>query len=92
MDPATDVHDYNRDGAVSAADAAVVFGNLGSINRINVSAPPLVTVSLANDTGPGGIPNNDGITQSYAVAGTLRSLLPISSFLAGEAPTPPRTP
>jgi PhoPQ-activated pathogenicity-related protein len=82
--PITDLRDYNRDGAVTSTDAAIVFASIGSIARINVAAPPpALSAALANDTGPGGVPNADGITQNPAIAGALTSLLPVSSFLAG---------
>jgi hypothetical protein len=34
--PITDLRDYNRDGAVTSTDAAVVFANIGNIVRINI--------------------------------------------------------
>jgi hypothetical protein len=35
--PITDLRDYNRDGAVTTTDAAVVFANIGNIVRISIA-------------------------------------------------------
>jgi PhoPQ-activated pathogenicity-related protein len=81
--PITDLRDYNRDGTVTSTDAAVVFGNIGTIARINIAAPPVLNAAIITDTGPGGVPNSDGITKQPDVAGSLTSTLPVTSFLAG---------
>ncbi len=43
--PITDLRDYNRDGAVTTTDAAIVFASIGVIPRINIAAPPVVSLT-----------------------------------------------
>jgi hypothetical protein len=48
----TDLRDFNRDGVVNTADAALVFANLGSIVRLSIpalAAPAAIVESVAND-------------------------------------------
>ncbi len=74
-------YDYNKDHLVSAAGDENAARNNGTnflnwLIKINIT-PPQITAALANDTGPSGIPNNDGITQDPQVAGTLTARLDI---------------
>ena len=89
--PATigDDFDYNRDTFVNATDQIISRNNstnfstqLSVIDVVGV-APPALSAALANDTGPGGVPNSDGITQDPEVDGTLTTTDTITDFVAG---------
>ena len=43
----TDLRDYNRDKGVNTTDAAIVFANLGNLNRLNVGAGPFAPEGAA---------------------------------------------
>ena len=79
-------YDVNRDEQIDALDQSVArrfsvfpFGELDSINIV-APAPPTITAGLANDTGPNGIPNNDGITKDPTVAGVISGSNVITSL------------
>ncbi|WP_165229541.1 peroxidase family protein [Aquisphaera insulae] len=71
-----------------ATDAA---GNAreSSITIIGLADPaPVVSAGLANDTGPGGTPNADGLTSDPTITGRLVTSAPIASLRAGFQGTP----
>ena len=61
--PITDLRDYNRDGAVTSTDAAIVAANIGTIQRISI----LVGGPFAPEADPA-VASDDG---SSAVASAL---------------------
>jgi hypothetical protein len=61
--PITDLRDYNRDGAVTSTDAAIVAANIGTIQRISI----LVGGPFAPEAEPA-VAGDDG---SSAVASAL---------------------
>lgn len=87
--PLTNIYDYNRNGSVSAIDesAARLNGtNLATTLKylsLPAISPPVLSADLANDTGPGGIPNSDGITADPTIAGSLTAANSLVSFVAG---------
>ena len=72
-------YDPNGDGFCTAADVLAIADRL---NALNANLPPVLTVALANDTGPSGIPNNDNITKDPTVAGTVSDAGPLVFFTA----------
>jgi PhoPQ-activated pathogenicity-related protein len=79
-------HDYNKDKLVDPNDQLIARNNpispFSPVRKINIS-PPQLSAALSNDTGPGGVPNGDGITQDPQIDGNLTAAHPIASFLAG---------
>ena len=57
--PITDLRDFNRDKAVNATDSAIVFANVGLLNRLNVAA--------AGPFGPEAEPAVDGSAVAWAL-------------------------
>ncbi len=90
LTPITFNFDFSRDKQVNATDIAIAQSHPTSLSTglklINVSGAglfgPVLNAGFANDTGPNGQPNNDGITADPTVIGTLTSAAPITSFTA----------
>ncbi len=82
--PISSTRDHNRSQAISGTDSSAVLFNIGSLTKINISsAGPLLSAALAYDSGPGGVPNNDGITIDPTITGTLSAVNSVASFKAG---------
>ncbi len=82
--PITSARDHNRSGTITGTDSSVALSNVGSLTKIDIaSAGPLLSAALSNDTGPGGVPNNDGITTDPTITGTLSAVNSVASFKAG---------
>jgi PhoPQ-activated pathogenicity-related protein len=87
--PVTNIYDYNRNGSVSAIDESIARLNgtnpTTTLKYLSLPAisPPVLSADLANDTGPGGIPNSDGITADPTIAGSLTAANSLVSFVAG---------
>src|SRR4029077_10280553 len=87
--PLTNIYDYNRNGSVSAIDESIARLNATNptttLKYLSLPAisPPVLSADLANDTGPGGIPNSDGITADPTIAGSLTAANSLVSFVAG---------
>ena len=87
--PATNLYDFNRSGSVNASDESIArlsaTNPTTALKYLNLPAisPPVLSADLANDTGPGGIPNSDGITADPTIAGSLTTANSLVSFLAG---------
>ena len=59
-------YDVDGDGYATASDVVLIA------NRLNTAtAPPTLSAALANDTGPGGVPNQDSITADPTIGGTV---------------------
>jgi PhoPQ-activated pathogenicity-related protein len=92
--PLTNIYDYTRDGIVDVTDELLARNNKAGVANatrfLNLPAisPPALTADLANDTGPDGVPNSDGITTDTTIAGTLTAANSIVSFRAGLGSNP----
>lgn len=70
-------YDVDGDGFASATDVLLIA------NRLNASnAPPVLSAALTNDTGPGGVPNSDGITSDASISGQVTDAGPLVFFTA----------
>ncbi len=81
--------DHNRSGIISGADASATLANIGGLTRVNIESPPALDAALANDTGPGGVPDHDHITSDPTIAGTLTALHGVVNFRASIDPAGP---
>ncbi len=82
--PITSTRDHNRSGTITGTDSSAALSNVGTLTKIDIaSAGPLLSAALSNDTGPGGVPNNDGITTDPTITGTLSAVNSVASFKAG---------
>jgi PhoPQ-activated pathogenicity-related protein len=84
----SNVNDFNRDRLVNSSDQIIARTNVTDLSTqvkiLNVTlAVPTLTAALANDTGPDGTPNSDGITTDVTVSGTLTDAYTVTSFKAG---------
>ncbi|MBL9125540.1 MAG: hypothetical protein JNG90_18020, partial [Planctomycetaceae bacterium] len=70
-------YDTNGDGFCTAADVLLIADRLNASN-----SPPILAAALANDTGPGGIPNSDGVTSDPTIAGQVSDAGPLVFFTA----------
>jgi hypothetical protein len=72
-------------GNALAAQATDAAGNLSSYTQTitRITAGPVITAALSDDTAPGGTTNSDGITSDPSVAGTVTDSSPITAFSAG---------
>ncbi len=75
--------DFNRSGSVTNGDAGLSLNNPGVLTRTSVAlSAPTLAAALANDTGPGGYPNADGITTDDTIGVTLTGTAPLVGFTA----------
>ncbi len=87
--PVTNIYDYNRSGSVNVIDESIARLNgtnsTTTLKYLSLPAisPPVLSADLDNDTGPGGIPNSDGITADPTIAGSLTAANSLVSFMAG---------
>jgi len=87
--PVSNMLDYNRDGKVDVSDQALARNNavsqLSGLKLFNLptAPPPSLNAVLADDTGPGGQPDNDGITTDSTITGTLTAPNGLTSFRIG---------
>lgn len=76
-------YDVDGDGFATATDVILIA------NRLNAgNSPPELAAALANDTGPGGVPNDDGITADATIAGTVTDVGPMVFFTASVNNSP----
>ncbi len=72
---------------ITATDVA---GNV-TTNNFNITvatAQPTIKAALANDTAPGGLTNNDGITKDSTITGIITDTNSVTALLAGFNNTP----
>jgi hypothetical protein len=95
IDPAI-IGDVSLQGVVSCTDSGAMLQEIGGVVRVTIPyAPsglsitpleqnqsPVIQAQLSDDTAPGGVTNNDGITSDPSVEGTVTSARGIADLQA----------